>query len=192
MDEITDPKLSKKFSIPIYKSRFAPIEQPIIRENLLHVYMGGTKLLLPTTPEYGQYDGLETGALATCTGLALYVPQEKEVILGVAHLMPSQGAFSVIEQFSGQLNEAGLDPEQFYGQEGFIAFIPGQTTYDRDKTRLREEIIQTQELLRRQFPKIKNFPLQKVSYSVLSGHLSSSVKLFKDGRLVIAGEGKAY
>lgn len=162
------------------------------KENLLHVYMGRAYLLLPHTPEYDQFDGIETGGLATCSGIALYIPQEQGAILGIAHLLPSQRAESAIQQFNRQLLEAGLDRAALHQKPGFLSVVPGQTTYDRVKSNLRERINQVQEILRQQFPLLESFPTAKVSHSVLSGHTSSSVKLFKDGRLVIAGEGKSY
>lgn len=162
------------------------------KDNLLHVYMGKAHLLLPNTSESDQFEGIETGALATCSGIALYVPQEQGAILGIAHLAPSQGVASAIQQFNSQLLEAGLNLTVLCQKPGFLSFIPGQTTLDRGKSTLRNNAHQIAENLQVQFPQLKDFPDKKVSYSVLSGHTSSSVKLFKDGRLVIAGEGKSY
>lgn len=135
---------------------------------------------------------METGALASYTGLALYVPQASEAVLGIGHLMPSQNTLSLLDAFRKQLNEAGIDFGNFRQQQGFIELIPGQTTYDRGKAYLRDQMSKIDRRLKEQFPKLKSFPSNAVSYSVLKGHLSSSVKLLKDGRLVILGEGKAY
>ena len=161
-------------------------------ENLLQVHMGGAHLLLPNTLEYDQFEGVETGALASCSGIALYIPHENDAILGVAHLAPSQGAVHAIQQFNRLLLEAGLDRTVLYQESGFLSFIEGQATYDRGKSLLRDDALQKLEYFQRQFPKLKGFPNNKVSYSVLRGHVSSRVKLFKDGKLVISGEGKNY
>ena len=162
------------------------------REDLLQVYMGNARLLLPSTQEYKQYEGLETGALASCSGIALYIPQSQGVILGICHLASSQNPSSLIEKFTEQLRGVDMDFNNFRQQLGFIEFIPGQTTYDRAKKYLADRIANTQRYLKEQFPNFIGFPSGCVSYSVLSGHLSSSVKLFKNGRLIISGEGKAY
>lgn len=167
-----------------------PIAPP--KDNLLHVYMGNAHLLLPNTQEYVQFDGIETGALASCTGIALYLPQEDGAILGVAHLKPSQGVFSVRTQIDEQLREAGIDAGKFYGGQGYMSVISGQASYDKWQGRLREGVDANERLLREMFPNYKTFPIKNTSYSVLSGHISSSVELFKDGRLVVAGEGKSY
>lgn len=174
-------------------SGYTPPEQPQPpKEHLLHVYMGGAQLLLPNTSEYKEYDGLETGALALCTGIALYIPQGSEAILGIGHLAPSQNTLSLLDEFRKQLTEAGINFSNFRQQQGFIELIPGQTTYDAGKSYSRGQISEINRRLREQFPKLRSFPSNSVSYSVLRGHLSSSVKLIKNGRLVILGEGKAY
>ncbi len=167
-------------------------EHDVPEENLLHVFMGEARLLIPNTPEYRQYGGLETGALASCTGFALYVPKDNEAILGIAHLAPSQSIYSFIEKFTDQLRATGIDPHQIKQSEGFMEVIPGKITYDKDKNLLRDETAQFTGGFKKQFPNFRSFPSNKVTFSVLSGHLSSHVKLLKDGKLAILGEGKAY
>lgn len=193
-NEEKNPKIVKKdwYLSKENGLRYSSREPSFPQENLLHVFMGGARSLIPNTPEYRQYDGLETGALASCTGFALYVPKDDEAILGVAHLSPSQSIYSVIESFTDQLKAAGINPRQIRQSEGFMDVIPGQTAYDRGKDLLKDKIAQATQEFRKQFPKLRNFPFNKVAYSVLSGHLSSYVKLLKDGRLAILGEGKAY
>jgi len=195
--EEKNPKIIKKeldyeFPTKVKLGYTSPEQFQPPQEHLLHVNMGNAKLLLPGTPKYEQYDGLETGALASCTGIALYIPQGSDVVLGIGHLAPSQNPSSLIEKFKEQLGKAGIDFGHFRQQQGFIELTPGQTTYNREKSHLRDKIAHFEEYLREQFPKLKSFPSRYVSYSVLSGHLSSSVKLLKNGRLIISGEGKAY
>ncbi len=170
-----------------------PLERSLLpKEHLLHVYMGRGRLLLPNTLEYQQYNGLQTGALASCTGIAIYIPYGSEPILGIGHVAPSQEASSLMEQFREQLREAGIDFHRFQQSQGYIELIPGQTTYDKEKGHLREKISHMQDYLKEKFPKLSAFPNQAVSYSVLRGHLSSSIRLLKSGNLIILGEGKAY
>lgn len=188
----------KEDKVSVFKYPRTSIDQsPVERlnnpvENLVYVSMGRGRILIPGTPEYTQNDGLKTSALATCTGFALYMPDAEEALLAIAHLMPSQTVHSLMEQFREQLGAVGISFADFRLRPGYVQLIAGQTTYDRGKGYLRDRISRNGDQLKEVFPGCKGFPFQKVSYSVLSGHLSSSMRLYKDGSLAIVGEGKAY
>jgi len=183
--------MEKERLIKITRSnKYSPPEGPRPpQEHLLQVYIGKARVLIPETPEYEEYDGLETGGLSTCVGIALCIPRGEESIFGIGHSIPSQHISRLVEQFEKQLREAGTDLRE---RRGFVELIPGQMTYYKEKSYLRNRITRAGEYLRERYPNLQPFPISLVSYSVLSGHLSSRVKLLKGGRLIISGEGKAY
>lgn len=171
----------------------------ILRERLnnesdfLYVPEGSGKLLIPGSQEYNLYQGLETGGLASCFGIALYFFYKDEGTpwpwLGLIHLNPSKDFLSMVEALKDQAISLGkvFDPRNIIG---FSKVIRGQTTYEKEY--LESRFNNLNNLVQETFPQLQPFPSYLVFYSVLRGHLSIGVRLLKNGRLIIEGEGKAY
>lgn len=159
------------------------------KPNLFYVPGGSSKLLIPGSQEYNLYQGLETGGLASCFGIALYfLDKERIPWLGLIHLNPSQSLLSVVDSLKDQIPLGKVfNPRNI---RGFSEVIRGQTTYEKEYLETRFNDLNN--LVKETFPKLQPFPSSLVSYSVLRGHLSVGVRLLKNGQLIIEGEGRAY